>query len=49
MHMNEFHVDEDEALKILMASQNSIIINDQNILSYENEKLKETSFEDLAK
>ena len=38
--------DGDKALKILKASQNSVIINDRNILSYDNEK---TSFEDLAK
>ena len=37
---------EDKTLKILKASQNSIIISDKNILSYDNEK---TSFEDLAK
>ena len=38
--------EKDKALKILKASQNSVIINDKNILSYDNEK---TSFEDLAK
>ena len=38
--------DEDKALKILKASQNSVIINDRNILSYDHEN---TSFEDLAK
>ena len=37
--------DGDEALKILKASQNSVIINDRNILSYDHEN---TSFEDLA-
>ena len=39
---------EDRALKILKASQNSIIINGRNILSYDNENMKETSFKDLA-
>ena len=37
---------EDKALKILKASQNSIIINDEIILSYDHEN---TSFEDHAK
>ena len=39
----------DKALKILKASQNSVIINDKIVLSYDNETPKETSFEDLAK
>ena len=41
--------DGDKSLKILKASQNSVIINDQNIFSYDNENMKETSFEDVAK
>ena len=40
------YFDKDKALKILKASQNSIIISDKNILSYDHEN---TSFEDLAK
>ena len=40
--------DGDKALKILKASKNSVIINDEIILSNDNEKLKETTFKDLA-
>ena len=39
---------EEKALEILKISQNSVIIEDKQILSLENETLKKTSFKELA-